>query len=382
MNISKSIFSVIIFLLITSNAYSMAAWDRANKPELMLQDYNSTFSELPTSGQLTTMPWSDDYWPTYKGGITFRWNQSGSSEEKKYGYSLLKEGKIRKGMNTQNLSPAEKYDLYLGRYDFPLTTQERERTEIMKTVRDSDEYDRDFSIPRWEGLCHAWAPATMQFNNPAAVKVVNKDGIAIEFGSSDIKALLTYFLHSTDSQTYTIGSRCNLDFKELKEKVEAGEMSEEKMNELMNAPKCKDTNAGAFHVALVNQIALNDEGFVADVTRDAEVWNQPVYGFKTTIISEEDGASDDAAEGTVKEITVETEMLYIAEVAQTWEKDENHKGLGKKVYRYKLEINKKGRIIGGEWLQEERPDFIWKQTKPAFSGFFGPLKSIYEKSIK
>ncbi|MBF0362994.1 MAG: hypothetical protein HQK49_18385 [Oligoflexia bacterium] len=383
MNFSKSILMAFLLFIVSTSVYSMAGWDGRNRPDLMVMNYESVFSNLPTSGQLTFIPWSDDYWPTSRGGITYRWNQENGDYVQKYGYPIIPVDKITKGMSVKELSPAEKYDLYLARYDFPLTKFERSRTRIMKTVEGSSEYDSNFTIPGWEGLCHAWAPATLLFKNPKPIKVINPQGIEIEFGSSDIKALLIYFLHSSKNERRTnfLGSRCNLNFDELREKVSKGEITEEQLKRKMNSPECTDTNAGAFHVALVNQIALKNEGFVADITRDAEVWNQPVYGFKTKIISEKEGASEGAAAGTVKEISVETEMMYIGEVSPTWEYATEHYGLRTKVYQYRLELNSKGKIIGGEWSNEERPDFIWKQTKPSFSGFFAPLKALYEKSI-
>ncbi|MBF0299529.1 MAG: hypothetical protein HQK51_12460 [Oligoflexia bacterium] len=382
MSIGKQVFLSLTLLVISSSAFSMAAWNGSNRPDLMVPNYNNTFSKLPTSGQLSKMPWSDDYWPTYKGGITYRWNQQSGDEVQKYAYSLMSTDKIRKGIQSQELSPAEKFDIYLGRYDFPLTKYERKRTQILRTVQRSSEFDKNFEIPTWEGLCHAWAPATMLYQNPNPVKVINPHGIEVEFGSSDIKALLVYFLHLNNGRTNFLGSRCNLSFQDLNNKVGSSLMTEEEMMAKMNSPECADTNAGAFHVALVNQIALLDEGFVADVTRDAEVWNQPVYGFKTRVLETEKSDPRVVAAGTVKEITVETEMYYISEVAQTWYHVKDHKGLESKVYQYTLELDARGRIIGGEWLSEERPDFIWKQTKPSFSGFFAPLKAIYEKSIR
>jgi hypothetical protein len=43
------------------------------------------------------------------------------------------------------------------------------------------------------GLCHGWAPASITYAEPKPITVTNADGITIPFGSSDIKAQLTYF---------------------------------------------------------------------------------------------------------------------------------------------------------------------------------------------
>ena len=84
------------------------------------------------------------------------------------------------------LSPSEKYDLYLGDLDFTLLSEEK--GQIMKTVK-VPRYNKDFKIPEWEGLCHAWAPATIHYKNPEPVEVIGRLGHVIPFGSSDIKAL-------------------------------------------------------------------------------------------------------------------------------------------------------------------------------------------------
>ena len=74
--------------------------------------------------------------------------------------------------------------------------------------------------------------------------------------------------------------------------------------------------------------------------------------------------------GTVKEVTVRTWMQYVVEVRQSWEKEMRKEAYRFITYDYRLELNNKDQIVGGEWLTEERPDFIWKQKKPEFRGFF------------
>ncbi|MBF0206295.1 MAG: hypothetical protein HQK53_05345, partial [Oligoflexia bacterium] len=106
-------------IAISSSAYSMPAWDDENDPFLMSYDfatrksyiYRRIFSTLPTSGKLSKLPWSDDYWPTYSGGISYRWNAGKSDPISAYGYRLLSENEINRSLDTKKLSPAEKYDL-------------------------------------------------------------------------------------------------------------------------------------------------------------------------------------------------------------------------------------------------------------------------------
>lgn len=364
------------------------AWNEPNQPSLFdgAGSYQTQFVQLPLQSTLSTQPWSGDYWPTHKGGISYRWNGSGMGVER-YNYPLIKPQDI-KGTDLRELSPAEKYNLYLGRWDFPLVNHERQRTGIIKTVPGSEQYDPEFEIPTWEGLCHAWAPATLGYTEPAPVELKSVDGIVIPFGSSDIKALLTFFLHTVPTPAKFVGERCNLPFYDLVSSFELGEMTKADLEAQMNTDACRDVNAGAFHLILTNEIGLNNSGFVADVTRDLEVWNQAIEGYESTVSAEKLGASEGAAPGTVREVVVDTTMAYTVEVDSSWEgettcrgEQESRPGTDYAYYQYRLELDDAGQIIGGAWQSQMRPDFLWMRPLPEFSGYFSALETIYRESI-
>ncbi len=371
----------IFTLLLTSNAFSMARWNEANNPELMEFDFERNFSALPQEGKLKVMPWSDDYWASINGGISYRWAVPGEDEVSKIAYPLVDPNKLSE-RDLFLLSPSEKYDLFVGDTKFSLTNFERKRTKALAMIKGTPEFDPTVDIKDWEGICHAWAPATLGYKNPRPVYMTGKLGHLIPFGASDIKALLSLNVDLSDKDTKTkfLGSRCNLDFQPLIKKFRNGEISEAELNTKINTDECNDTNAGTFHIVLTNQIAKRNEGFIIDRTRDLEVWNQPVYGYKSQILGTQDGASPGAAPGTVKEVLVETTLLFIAEIHPTFSGRFNERAIQSILYRYRLELNKVGEIIGGEWLSYERPDFIYKQTVPGFTGFFKPLEEIYKRS--
>ena len=371
--------------LMSSSAHGFSAWNDSNRPELFEFNYERKLGQLPKSGMLTVRPWSGNYWATYTGGIAFRWNKALKVEEKqdRYGWDIPNYDNLSAAsVPLKYMSPSEKYDIFLGNKDFPLTNYERKRTNIMKTVKGSSEYDASFKIATWEGLCHAWAPATINYDNLGPVTMTNKDGIKVEFGASDVKALLTYHLHLNKSpKTNFLGSRCNLDFKELKKQKDAGTISAAEYDSKINSSECKDTNAGSFHIVLANQIGKMDQGFIVDMTRDAEVWNQAVYSYNYKELSRKSGATAGAAAGTVEEVTIETKMTYIVEVYQRWDSEITEQSLKTATFNYRIELNNAGEIIGGEWLTDARPDFIWKSTNAEFKGYFGQLKEIYEASV-
>ena len=373
----KGIFRPILFLYCTSfigallilgpsEVKAFSGWDRGNSPSKMKFFTRNTFKLLPLKGFLKEQPWSGDYWPTHKGGVSYRWASPARIEKNKWMYKTP-----GKGVVPRNLSPIEKYDLYLGNKNFDLTNLERERTGIFTERK----------IPEWEGLCHSWAPATFLYENPQTITVESPEGKEITFYSSDIKALLTYHLHFNEApKTKFLGSRCNLDFSELEKEYKKGLISKEDLDALMRRPECEDTNAGAFHVVLTNFVGRKNRSFIIDKTRDLEVWNQPVYGYESKILEERKGASEGSHPRTHKEITLETVVYYIAEVPQTFDLSLSQDSIEAITFTYTLEIDFFGRIIGGSWLSYERPDFIWTQNKPSFKGPFKELKGLYNLS--
>lgn len=56
--------------------------------------------------------------------------------------------------------------------------------------------------------------AALQYTQPNQVVLVNPDGIKVPFASSDVKALLDYFVAEyaeQSSDTAFLGERCNFD---------------------------------------------------------------------------------------------------------------------------------------------------------------------------
>jgi hypothetical protein len=195
------------------------------------------------------------------------------------------------------------------------------------------------------------------------------NGIDIPFGSSDIKAMLSLLQGQyARTEVRSLGGRCNADFR-----VTPGAASTD---------ECRDVNAGAFHLVLTNRIGLQKKGFVADVTRDQQVWNHPVYSYKSSVMSYQ-RPSPGASTKTVKEALVRTTMTYTVEITQSWNIIFPNSGhyVASKVYDYRLELDSQGQIVGGEWLSSERPDFIWTQKAAPMTDGWASLKTIYDASI-
>jgi hypothetical protein len=334
------------------------AWNPANDPLRFLPtDFERSFDALPTAATLEKTPWSDSYWPTTDAGISRRWNDSSIYGEVNFSYKSPTPEQLHAMTPAEiaKLSPAEKFDILNGDYNYTLQKRERSRTRP--------------DAESWEGLCHGWASAALTVDEPKAVTIKNPQGIDIPVGSADVKGLIDlYNGNYSNSRVYFVAERCNVDINNEPD--------------MANNPECKDTNAGTFHLVLTNQIAKRQQGFVADVVRDLQVWNHPVYGYASEIMSQSNGASEGAAAGTVREVTLKTTMNYVSETGANWE----HGRVNKQVreYNYRVEINQNGQIIGGEWLDSARPDFLWMQDAPEFANMggikFSTLGAIYETS--
>lgn len=306
--------------------------------ELLLEtEMSLNFDLLPMEGSVRgkNRLWSGDAWPLMKGAINNRWN----SPEKK-GFDYLSPNRRQLGVYSLDqlkiLSPSEKYDLWMGRYDYPLK-------------REVDFLARKGTLS-WEGLCHGFAGASLNHPEPEAKMMENPDGLLIPFGSSDIKALLTYaYSKILIAEGESIGKRCEKNSQD-------GDRCEE------------DLTALSFHVVLANKIGLRNQSFIADLDRSEQVWNFPISGYKIkpiSIISNRSG----------KNAILETKISYVDVVDKnSWER--HPPVIGHMTVHYELQMDKQGKIIKGKWLSQERPDFLWRVRQAV--NFEGYLANVIE----
>mgnify|MGYP003574887185 CR=1 FL=1 len=351
------IVTIILSSFVLSSAFAQeqatlfGAWKGFSDPEIMSSGFTHKLSDLPLSGSAEDgkHAWSGHYWPSQKGGINHRWN-SPSNEMFKYKSPAQAEIAKMSLEDLAKLAPSEKYDLLLGQYSYPL----KEEAALSANPRAAD----------WAGICHGWAPATLHHAEPTAKVLTNPDGIQIPFGSADIKALLSYyyaFYHETDS-THQMGLRCFFG------------------SWMGGMRGCDDDlNAGAFHIVIANKLGLEKKGLLADVDRFKEVWNQPVVGFKSTILAQNLAPSSSAAKTAVREMKVATELFYVDESDPKWDVVHGTQDqiISKLDLVYRLEINAEGKIVGGEWESKIRPDFLWyKEKAKTFTGMFSRLPEL------
>lgn len=329
------------------------AWEGFSSPEILSSGLIHNLSSLPLEGSTHWQGpknWSGDFWAHKKGGINYRWN---ARRKNGFNLKLLTARELRRSSlkDLKSLSPSEKYDIFTGRYDYPLVKQVS--SEVSPRAQE------------WEGICDGWVVAAVHHNEPKPKTLTNPDGIQVPFGSADIKALLSYYYAKDLSPARHVGLRCNFG------------------NWTGGEKECdQDLNAGAFHIILANKLALQNSGVIMDVERFREVWNQPVVAYRSQIYGPL-SVTPRAARTAVAEYRVHTEVFFVVETEPTWEPlfAVGHQAIDKRDLVYRIEVNSWNDIVGGTWESKDRPDFIWHKDKVTnFAGHFSQLSSLLNDS--
>jgi hypothetical protein len=324
-------------------------WNTSNNPFRLDANFEANFEAMPMSGDTSKsgFGWPAYFWANDKGGIAQRWS-SNDPQHFKYESPTLYSLKTMSAAKISELSPAEKFDIMNGRYDYP--TVEKVWKQTSKGAKD------------WHGICHGAAPAGLHHKEPASKTVTNADGINITFHSSDIKALTAYYYAKiSDSSSVQIGRRCFM-----------GRFSP------FRGKGCNDVNPAALHIILGNRLGLTNKGFIADIDRLKQVWNHVAVKYESKIVRTISDL-DRSVEGTHKRIHVATKVSYTGGVdpSQFAVLGTSNEKWDVRSYEYILDLDVTGKIIGGGWITDERPDFIWVKDKAAFQDtYYGAVKSL------
>jgi hypothetical protein len=327
------------------------SWNARNNPQRLGQ-LDTKLSKLPLEGQVgnPTLAWPGNHWVHNSGGIAHRWSAA-DPQNFKYKSPSLTQLRALSENEINQLSPAEKFDIY--NRDYRYSTVKRVFSQVSPQA------------PNWHGICHGYTAAAMNHPEPQNVTLVNGDGIAVTFYSSDAAALLAYF-YAKDAPTKAtlVGERCYAD--------------PEDADRPANRLSCEDMNAGAFHVIVTNRLGLLGESFVADVTRFREVWNHVAVSYSSTLLAQSEPKAI-SARGTVLRQLVEMKVRYAGAISP-----KPFPVIGTPAaeymdsrYQYWLDLNKEGEVIGGEWQDGAQPDFLWIKGAAPFRGKWQKLNEIY-----
>ncbi len=348
------------------------AWASQDNPALFTTQLDYTFDTLPLQGEAANVPWAGSYWPTYQDNINYQWAGSQSS------------------------SPAKKYELAFGGTNVEDKVSANHGIDGMrsqKVCKETSECNSAKSetcakrtgkeegrcIPTWWGICHAWTPAAILLPEPKLPVVRN----GVTFEVADLKALGSLVFNST--RTKFVSLRCNKDSSTIR--------LDEYGRPIEGDRECRDTNAGTYHVLLANYLGKMRQAFAEDRIDDLEVWNQPLRGYKVTESREVSGdeanrlvgvtSSPDAGtvaykfnSSAVRFVSVRLEVRYITEASASSGYVGNNIDWYTRTdrYQYVLELDRQGKIIGGEWVgssKSNHPDFLWLPLGPSGSTVAG-----------
>ncbi|HND10552.1 MAG TPA: hypothetical protein PLY80_08945 [Pseudomonadota bacterium] len=337
--------------------------------------------------RLSQNPWSSDYWALYQGCLGKRYADPKFPGSLKWeeNHAYVKQHPVSAVLSSggagaiDQLSPAEKYDLLAGDPTGTLATAMWDEGRSY--------FDSSGSVETWMGICHGWAPASYMMPRPSkTVTVLAADGkTQVRFNPTDIKGLASLLWANANTVTRFIGGRSNDKDPAVDE------------NGRPLSPQVFDTNPGTWHLCVVNQIGVAKRGFVMDATYDYEVWNQPVLGYSyryfnpqtmrlatklsTATISRAKFTRDPFRKYRSAEaasfVGIIMEVSYVVEklAAPCSTDGPGDDAVRTVVYKYDLELDASGRIIGGEWYTGKcHPDFLW--TPPGTARAIGPAEQF------
>lgn len=330
----KTLLLIISFLfLISAQAEEtkdkLNTWDFQNNPFRIDEQFESHLNKLPLVGNIqdTKIGWPGFHWSLNQGMIANRW-QIKDSNNFKYDTYSLNELKSLTQEKLNKLSPAEKFDIFMGDFEYPTVKLARKMSS--RTAKE------------WTGICHGVSPAGIHHKEPNTKTVRTANGLELTFYSSDLKALLAfYYAKISDEGITQIGKRCF-----------AGRFNP------IRGGACSDVNPGSFHIIMTNKLGISQTSFIADVDRLKMVWNHVAMKFNSKIISKSGNKAH-----------VKTIISYTGIVEPSKEPilGTNKMKTLDKTYEYELHLDKNDKIIGGEWLSKDHPDFLWINEKEQFT---------------
>ncbi|MBC7385077.1 MAG: hypothetical protein H7301_02810 [Cryobacterium sp.] len=359
-------------------------WGSQESPEL-LSPMKYSLAALPPDAEgnrsithwVKRIPWSGSWWPTFAGGIAYRW-RSGDSWD--YGldanafnyqpYTLAQLAAMTPEEMSRKTSPIEKLDILNLRAGNPSSADYYRNLKIQRAWA-SDRVRENPDQRGFHGLCNGLSSASLDLPEPKAVqKTVNYTvngqivPITLQFASGDLKALAThYYAMKTSNYSEFYVGMANYNCQS-------------------SGFNCRGLNAGAFHVILLNTVGLQGDGFVMDIEPSNAVWNYAVAGYATAYSSSFPVRSANVDPRATHEIEVRTDVHVMGTSNPTFKPQgaQSNANIVTHHYHYRLELSENQEILGGTWLADsERMDTAWKlKNKISFEGDYSALNEIWQ----
>ncbi|TDH69933.1 hypothetical protein CCR75_006256 [Bremia lactucae] len=323
----------------------------------------TNLESLPLGNIFSKTVWPAPYWPSYQDSINIAWKKGEASPAEKYATAFnlnvtefMDNVSAKNGVDSRNQSP-----ICTTNSDCVSDISEK----IPKACGIRSGKNSGYCIPKWYGVCHAWAAAAISENEPKCAVTHNN----VTFHPLDIKGLITNIYDGVGVKSVFTGIRYR-GGNDVKDNF--GRQS---------SPEFRDLNPGYFHIAATNILGVLNSTFIVDVSAQRDVWNHPVRSFQ---VDEKTPMSLEVAAQTFYGLAkypwneAASSIVYIKSrlvwVIDTY--DDGGLSSPDAINRYTkftdltylLELDDLGDIIGGEWLYNStsnHPDFLWLvESKP------------------
>mgnify|MGYP003393059672 CR=1 FL=1 len=321
---------------------------------------NTLISRGLSRGSVRKQPWSGHTWSHENGGLAFRWADPSMPSD--YGNGRNYVQRVRWNQTYWNyLSPAEKYDYLTG-----LTPGENGSLTKQQWGLGAEEYRTTGQVTGWHGICHGWSPASIYMPQPKRDVLFNFPEGQLSFTIDDIKAIGALYWANGKYESVFAGWRCN------------------EANPAHNADgrildsKCFDVNPGDWHLALTNMVGARREPFIIDAAETLQIWNFPVTSYSMQFFDPTNfDRRSTSPQGLFRSRSGTPNLRHgqfrspktvwvIGVVSTILVADNSNPGERRNLqkeftFTYDLELDENYQVIGGEWRNAARPDFLWRR---------------------
>ena len=120
-------------------------------------------------------------------------------------------------------------------------------------------------------------------------------------------------------------------------------------------------NPSAFHLAITNEIGLESNPLIFEKLDNRFSLEGVAYGYKMEKTNVIDGV----------EISLYLDIYNDVKKYHT------------KLYKYRLVLDSKSRVLGGVWLSKDYPELIWKPSVTSeIAGYYSTLNKLLKKTTK
>lgn len=359
------------------------ASDLATPAYFLASEVDGLYKDLRTleryqNVRLNSIMWSGYFWPNYQGGLGNRF-QDPSFPKKDWGRAR-DYVRANRAADTRNeiLSPSEKYDIVMG-----VSPEDAESLTTQQWRLGEAEYANTGKVATWQGICHGWAPAAVNFAVPIRPVVFSTRRGNITFTPDDIKALGSLLYANGKFEAVYTGVRCNNNSP-----------ATDSAGRIMT-PECFDINPADWHILATHHIGMGRRPFVIDLVNTSEVWNKPVIGYNYQYVNIRHEVRSNTLSPAAVPISEarrlrygsyrnsKTEYVVGIDMTITYLDGgfvrDNHNNTKEMSFRYDLELDAQYRIIGGEWQSAKHPDFVWKPRFVALPTTEGDTQTLLLK---